>query len=58
MRMLQNLWQDDRGQDLVEYALVAAFAVAAGPAVWGTRYTSSIGLIMTRVKEVLDNSIT
>lgn len=31
MKLLQNIWNDDRGQDLIEYALMAGFvAVAAG----------------------------
>lgn len=31
MRTLMNIWRDERGQDLIEYALMAGFvAVAAG----------------------------
>jgi Flp pilus assembly pilin Flp len=30
--MLRRLWQDQRGQDMTEYALIAAFVTAAAMA--------------------------
>jgi Flp pilus assembly pilin Flp len=52
MRMLRKLWRNKRGQDMIEYALLAAFlAVAAGaisPAV-----ASGFITIMSRVNNVI-----
>ena len=52
MKLLKSLLKDNRGQDLIEYALMAGFvAVAAGavmPAVAG-----SISTIFSKVNSVL-----
>jgi pilus assembly protein Flp/PilA len=54
-RLLQ--WKDDRGQDLIEYALMAGFvAVAAGAIMPGV--SSSISQIFSRVASVLKVSST
>lgn len=46
------IWKDVRGQDLIEYALMAGFvAVAAGAVVPGV--TSSISTIFSQVTSVL-----
>ena len=53
--VLMQAWRDRRGQDLIEYALMAGFvAVAAGaimPAV-----TSSISTIFSQVSSVMVNA--
>jgi len=54
-RLLQ--WDDTRGQDLIEYALMAGFvAVAAGAIMPGV--SSSISQIFSRVASVLKVSST
>jgi pilus assembly protein Flp/PilA len=56
-RLIHGLWQlrfwkETRGQDLIEYALMAGFvAVAAGAVVPGI--STSIGKIFTSVEAVL-----
>jgi Flp pilus assembly pilin Flp len=53
--LLTQIWRDRRGQDLIEYALMAGFvAVAAGaimPAV-----SSSISTIFSQVASVMTNA--
>jgi len=47
-----QIWQDDHGQDLIEYALMAGFvAVAAGAIMPGV--SSSISKIFSRVGSVM-----
>lgn len=47
-----RIWQDDHGQDLIEYALMAGFvAVAAGAIMPGV--SSSISKIFSRVSSVM-----
>ena len=47
-----KLWKDDRGQDLIEYALMAGFvAVAAGAIMPGV--SSSISQIFSKVASVM-----
>jgi pilus assembly protein Flp/PilA len=53
--IIQNIWKDDRGQDLIEYALMAGFvAVAAGaimPAV-----STNVSQIFSKVSSVMSNA--
>ena len=52
---LQELFEDRRGQDLVEYALLAGFiAVAAGALLPGI--SGSISTIFSRMASVLTNA--
>ena len=52
-----NLWADDRGQDLIEYALMAGFvAVAAGALMPGV--ATSISTIFSKVACVMSKSAT
>ena len=47
-----QIWKDKKGQDLIEYALMAGFvAVAAGAIMPGV--ASSISTIFTRVNSVM-----
>ena len=53
--IIQNIWKDNRGQDLIEYALMAGFvAVAAGaimPAV-----STNVSQIFSKVSSVMTNA--
>ena len=56
MNLVSMIWKDERGQDLIEYALMAGFvAVAAGAVVPGI--ATKIGTIFTTVGQKLDASI-
>ena len=51
------LWKDERGQDLIEYALMAGFvAVAAGSIMPGV--ANSISTIFSKVASVMSKSAT
>ena len=53
--VLRSLGRDTRGQDLVEYALLAGFiAVAAGALLPGI--STSISIIFSRMASVLTNA--
>ena len=50
-----KVWKDRRGQDLIEYALMAGFvAVAAGAIMPGV--ASSISTIFSKIASVLSNA--
>jgi Flp pilus assembly pilin Flp len=50
-----QIWQDEHGQDLIEYALMAGFvAVAAGAIMPGV--SSSISKIFSKVSSVMANA--
>jgi Flp pilus assembly pilin Flp len=50
-----KVWKDNRGQDLIEYALMAGFvAVAAGAIMPGV--SSSISVIFSKVSSVMANA--
>jgi pilus assembly protein Flp/PilA len=52
-----NVWVDDRGQDLIEYALMAGFvAVAAGAIMPGV--STSISTIFSKIACVMSKSAT
>ena len=54
-RMLNAIWRDDRGQDLIEYALMAGFvAVAAGAIMPGV--STSISTIFSKLASVMDSA--
>jgi pilus assembly protein Flp/PilA len=51
------LWKDERGQDLIEYALMAGFvAVAAGAIMPGV--STSISTIFSKVASVMSKAAT
>jgi Flp pilus assembly pilin Flp len=53
--LLLRTWRDRRGQDLIEYALMAGFvAVAAGAIMPGI--SSSISMIFSQVASVMTNA--
>jgi len=50
-----KIWKDTRGQDLIEYALMAGFvAVAAGAIMPGV--ATSISTIFSKISSVLSNA--
>ena len=50
-----KIWMDNRGQDLIEYALMAGFvAVASGAIMPGV--ASSISVIFSRVASVMSSA--
>ena len=52
---LMQAWRDRRGQDLIEYTLMAGFvAVAAGAIMPGV--TSSISTVFSQVSSVMANA--
>jgi pilus assembly protein Flp/PilA len=56
-RLLLRLWIDRRGQDLIEYALMAGFvAVAAGAIMPGV--ADSISTIFSKVSSTMANAST
>lgn len=57
-QLLKELRKDERGQDLIEYALIAAFVAVAAPAIWGSQYMSRLTAVMRKVEDVLGTSIT
>ncbi len=55
LNFLMRVWRDRRGQDLIEYALMAGFvAVAAGAIMPGV--SSSISTIFSQVSSVMANA--
>jgi pilus assembly protein Flp/PilA len=52
-----QIWKDTKGQDLIEYALMAGFvAVAAGAIMPGV--ANSISVIFSKISSVMSNAST
>ena len=52
-----RIWQDQKGQDLIEYALMAGFvAVAAGAVMPGV--ATSISTIFSKISSVMSDAAT
>ena len=55
MNLLKQLWKEDGGQDLIEYALMAGFvAVAAGAIMPGV--ATSLSQIFSKVASVMSQA--
>ena len=55
-RLIKNFWLDRRGQDLIEYAMLAAFlAVAVGP-VFPSDIAPNISKVFSRVTSMMNAS--
>jgi pilus assembly protein Flp/PilA len=52
MKLAKNFWLDTRGQDLIEYALMAGFVAVAAGAVMPT-VSTSISTIFSKIGSVL-----
>lgn len=50
-----KIWKDSRGQDLIEYALMAGFVAVAAGAIM-PNVASSISTIFTKVTEYLSSA--
>jgi pilus assembly protein Flp/PilA len=50
-----NIWQDEHGQDLIEYALMAGFVAIAAGAIMPS-VSSSISKIFSKVSSVMANA--
>jgi pilus assembly protein Flp/PilA len=50
-----EIWRDEHGQDLIEYALMAGFVAVAAGAVMPT-VSSSISKIFSKVSSVMTNA--
>ncbi len=56
MRLFSNIRGDRRGQDLIEYAMLAAFLAVAVGAVFPTDIAPSISTVMSKVTSMMDAS--
>ena len=52
MTLVNNIWNDERGQDLIEYALMAGF-VALAAAGLSTSMGTSITGVFTKIQTML-----
>ncbi len=55
--ILANIWRDERGQDLIEYALMAGFVAVAAGAIMPS-VASSISTIFSQISSVLTSAST
>lgn len=55
-RLITNVWRDRRGQDLIEYAMLAAFLAVAVGAVFPTDIAPNISKVMSRVTSMMNAS--
>jgi pilus assembly protein Flp/PilA len=55
--VLANIWRDERGQDLIEYALMAGFVAVAAGAIM-PNVASSISTIFSQISSVLTSAST
>jgi Flp pilus assembly pilin Flp len=53
MNLVSRIWNDDRGQDLIEYALMAGFVAVAAGAIFGTGLVPKLKSVFTKVEETL-----
>ena len=53
--ILTKIWRDERGQDLIEYALMAGFVAVAAGAIM-PNIASSISTIFSQVSSVLSSA--
>jgi pilus assembly protein Flp/PilA len=51
-RIVLNIWKDDSGQDLIEYALMAGFVAVAAGAIMPT-VSTNISQIFSKVSSVM-----
>lgn len=56
MNLVNQIWNDDRGQDLIEYALMAGFVAVAAAAIFGSGLTDKLKAVFTTVETKLDNA--
>jgi Flp pilus assembly pilin Flp len=54
--LLLSLWRDERGQDLIEYGLMAAAVLVAVAAILPTTLMPTISTVFSRIGSVLGAS--
>ena len=52
MKLITNIWNDERGQDLIEYALMAGFVAVAAGAV-APNMATNISTVFSKVNNKL-----
>jgi Flp pilus assembly pilin Flp len=55
MKLISMIWNDNRGQDLIEYALMAGFVAVAAGAIMPT-VSGHISTIFTKISGHLQNA--
>ena len=50
-----KIWQDTKGQDMIEYALMAGFVAVAAGAIMPT-VSSSISIVFSKIDSVMSNA--
>lgn len=53
MRLLSNLHRDRRGQDLIEYAMMAAFVAMAAGAIFPTTLMPNVSTIFSKINSIM-----
>ena len=56
MNLVSKIWNDDRGQDLIEYALMAGFVAVAAGAIFGTNLVPKLKSVFAKVEETLGSA--
>lgn len=55
-RLITRIWRDRRGQDLIEYAMLAAFLAVAVGAVFPTDIAPNISAVFSKVTSMMNAS--
>jgi Flp pilus assembly pilin Flp len=58
MSFVMRIWHDDRGQDLIEYALMAGFVAVAAGAIFGTNIVPQLKKVFNKVEDILGDAET
>ena len=56
MNLVSKIWNDDRGQDLIEYALMAGFVAVAAGAIFGTNIVPQLKKVFNKVEDILGDA--
>ena len=56
MNVMSRIWNDDRGQDLIEYALMAGFVAVAAGAIFGTNIVPQLKKVFNKVEDILGDA--
>jgi len=54
-QLVLNIWNDNRGQDLIEYALMAGFVAVAAGAIM-PQVSQNVSQIFSKVSSVMRNA--
>jgi pilus assembly protein Flp/PilA len=53
---MHRMWMDTRGQDLIEYALIAGFVAVAAGAIFPTTLMPDVSKIFSKLSDILFQS--